>query len=536
MASLLLACEGQRIEPSPVEDAGSGPCPASGLLAEGEDSPAFIVVGANRVYWTTRDAIRTVPVEGGTPSTVVHTDKVRAIAAHGDDLFVADYSARVIRRFRDGQETVMAQANADSLTVAGEYLYWAQKSPTDVIHIDEAEGIIARMPLQGGTVDVLVDGIRCPQSVAVNEQALFFTSSCSPMVVGRWPMSGAREEFPVGMASNVVADASGAYYVAGDRYPVELVRVPNSGASSSTLTSIPSNGVLAADDTGVYIGGQSGRVSRWRAGSELETLATDLGGTDGIGWMALAEGAVVATLPSTGQVVCIPNLTEAIPPIPSGNCPDPIGAPHEIAATPRADREMELLAIRLDGTLTATQGTYDRLVADKGAMQAALKTVAVQYRAPYDPQSLDMSVTEPTAQAIDAGEYDAWDCLNDFYGLEQASVEYFQLIDDWMVVVRLKGNYDMPQVRTLYAALPGVKEVSLVFPLGDGPTTCASRSGDTYEYVVDDRGGDCPAGCTTTTAYHFVSTSAGVVEQTDIWEGYPHDQAAPPWYALCDGY
>jgi hypothetical protein len=135
-----------------------------------------------------------------------------------------------------------------------------------------------------------------------------------------------------------------------------------------------------------------------------------------------------------------------------------------------------------------------------------------------------MNTTEPAGLAMEAHTYTAWDCLNDFFGVDEINVGHPQIVDDWYVSIRLKGRYDMERVSQAYALLPGVSRATPTVAMGDGPTTCAARSG-----------GDCPAGCTETTAYYFVSSSPGSVEHIDTWDGAPYDSEAPDWYTLCDG-
>jgi hypothetical protein len=123
-----------------------------------------------------------------------------------------------------------------------------------------------------------------------------------------------------------------------------------------------------------------------------------------------------------------------------------------------------------------------------------------------------------------AGGYSAWDCLNDFYGLASPPD-----VSDAFVVLELEGTYALDVVAPVYAELPGVEQAQPNVVFGDGPTICAARDGEDYEYVVDRRGGDCPAGCTTNEAHHFRSTGAGVVEALEVWDSHT-GETVPDWY------
>ena len=537
VAIVAAGCANDPVDPagSSQQPGGSPPikCPASGILAEGEHDPYFIVATPTHVYWSSMEGVRAAPVSGGPATTVASGQTFRTIAAHGDDLFLADYAALNIRRIRDGQETVVANANGSEMVVAGEFLYWTQQSEDNMVALDTKEGTIARVPLSGGPVEVLIDELETPLHLAVNEHAVFWGPSSWPYSIHRWSFAtGLPEEVTAGVGPNIAASEAGAFF-ATDSWPSKLMFVPNAGPAQEMLP-LPAKGVVAADASGVYVGTDTGRVVFLpEGGTELKTLATDLGSSQGVGRMALVDGALFVTVPSSGQIICLDRSSSPVPPV-DDTCPDPLGTPAEVAATPRADEDMELLALRLDGGITATQATYERLVRDKAAIQVALPGVDVQYFPPNEGKSVELRATEPTALAMRDGAYTAWDCLNAFYSVQELHVGYLSIVDGWYVDVELKGRYDMVRLAELYGKLPGVIEAFPTAQMGDGPTTCVSRSEDTYEYVVDDRGGDCPAGCTETTAYYFVSASVGQVEHIDTWDGFT---ATPPtWYSICEGY
>ena len=170
------------------------------------------------------------------------------------------------------------------------------------------------------------------------------------------------------------------------------------------------------------------------------------------------------------------------------------------------------------------------MVADVKAIRAAEPALAdVDYFAPNDGKTLLLTPNEVTFESIDPGDYSAWDCLNDFYGLE--SIEPNRAtIGDSHVLLTLKGLYNMNLVGEVYGKLPGIESVEANSFGGDGPTICAQRSGSTIEYVVDRAGGDCPGGCTTHDAHRFVSTAAGMIEAREVWS--PDMFETPPdWFS-----
>jgi hypothetical protein len=129
-------------------------------------------------------------------------------------------------------------------------------------------------------------------------------------------------------------------------------------------------------------------------------------------------------------------------------------------------------------------------------------------------------------QSIRAGQYSAWDCLNDFYGLQDL------FVGSTYVVITLKGTYDIVELSKLYQKLPGIRSAGSSRG-GDGPTVCAGRNGSTFEYVVDRADGDCPAGCITHEAHAFVSTAPGEVEARGVWNSASREGDSSLFTKLC---
>jgi hypothetical protein len=253
-----------------------------------------------------------------------------------------------------------------------------------------------------------------------------------------------------------------------------------------------------------------------------------------VGGIAVDDEWVYVAATSAGRILRVAKDSSANQPSGpiTGPCPTPVGTAEEIAATPRADTNLELLALRFERSgVTASQLAYDRVLADVTAIRAAAPELAdVGYFAGHDGKQLVLSPDDRTAQSIEAGEYSAWDCLNDFYGVE--ALEVRRQLGGTFVLLTLKGIYALDQLSTLYEKLPGIESAGSNVGGGDGPTICARRApGDMarIEYVVDRAGGDCPAGCNTHDAQLFASSAPGVVEAIDSWSTGPGGNA-PEWY------
>ena len=64
--------------------------------------------------------------------------------------------------------------------------------------------------------------------------------------------------------------------------------------------------------------------------------------------------------------------------------------------------------------------------------------------------------------------------------------------------------------------------------VGDGSSIYAFAAGDTFHYVFDHAGRDCPVGCTTHVASHFAVDAKGGVTRVDTYDS-AGGTAAPDW-------
>jgi hypothetical protein len=288
-------------------------------------------------------------------------------------------------------------------------------------------------------------------------------------------------------------------------------------------------GALALDADALYVSSTSyGRALKLSLdGGTPEPLVTDLGV---IGGIAVDRDWVYVAASTQGKLVRVPKDGSASRPDGpvTGPCPTPLGTAEAIAATPRVDANLELLAQQLDrNEVVATQATYDRVVADIQAIRAANPALAdIGFFARHDGKTLMLTTNDTTGMSIEAHEYLAWDCLNTFYGLDSIQFEH-SFIGPW-ATVKLKGSYNLPKLAELYSMLPGITRAAANSGGGDSSTLCAYRSGDTIEYVVDRRDGDCPAGCITSDARGFTSKAPGMIAPLGSWNS-ESNTPKPDW-------
>jgi len=193
-----------------------------------------------------------------------------------------------------------------------------------------------------------------------------------------------------------------------------------------------------------------------------------------------------------------------------------LGTAEEIRNTPRADPSLELLAIETTGSFTASQSVYERLEKDIAAARPILKEIRpslaeITYRGHDDGKTLLFGADDDeTFKQMVSGEYEAWQDLNDWYGVENKREIFRGLI----LSVRFKGIYNMKQLADIYSKLPGVKYAELDGMIGGGSTIKVKMDGDTWFYTFVENWGDCPAGCINSEEFYVTSTAPGAVRYT----------------------
>lgn len=201
------------------------------------------------------------------------------------------------------------------------------------------------------------------------------------------------------------------------------------------------------------------------------------------------------------------------------------GTADEIAVTPRADQEAELLALFLGAELTAPQPLYERVRDDLVALRGAEPSLAdVRFAPRHDARTLLLTVPPAVHDAIAAGTYDAWSCLNDWYGAVEAGI-----LTRHVAVVRFAGRLDTERIAAEYAQLPGIEAASpdplvLAHPR---PLLCAIGQGETIHYFAQTADESLPA------YLHFTSQPGHSPQPAGSWSpNLPVPE--PPWSDLLE--
>jgi hypothetical protein len=160
----------------------------------------------------------------------------------------------------------------------------------------------------------------------------------------------------------------------------------------------------------------------------------------------------------------------------------------EIATTPRADKDLELLALTFSDGLVAEQPVYDRVVADVASIRAADPTLVGINHSDYGGGTsvLVYFDDQQVAARVKAGTFHEWDCLNQYYGAKAPLSWYSDGPSEYSVILDTKGLYNLTLLAQEYAKVPGVKKAQPFSGIGfawEHPAICATRDGQRYQYL-----------------------------------------------------
>jgi hypothetical protein len=190
--------------------------------------------------------------------------------------------------------------------------------------------------------------------------------------------------------------------------------------------------------------------------------------------------------------------------------------PSDLEATPRADRNLELLALSVSGGVVARQEIYDRVVRDVAAIRASHPEVqGIDYHSRDTGNSLLLRVDAATGTAIEEHTYHDWDGLNARWRLTDS---HYLIAPLQIFFLQFRGIYDMAAVAREYVVLRGVIFSEPNGLAGDGPTICLTLDGDWYRYVFDRAEGDCLAGCISHHEFGFSTDSLGAIAFEAEWD------------------
>ena len=221
------------------------------------------------------------------------------------------------------------------------------------------------------------------------------------------------------------------------------------------------------------------------APDRVDTGATGAGSTGAVGDTEAASSSSGDAADETGT----PVDPEAIPDCEAFTL---VGDPADVAATPREDRDAEVLALTVDPSLVvAPQERYDLVAADLAAIRALDPSLESAHVGCGFPDGIEVWLFDniPIVNAVWWGTYRGWDCHNDFYGLVRS-----RRVDGFGFVFELDGVYSEAIV-DVYTQIPGWSPSerggvysTWVTETGWG-SECSSTDGDIVLHAsLDDQG------------------------------------------------
>lgn len=181
------------------------------------------------------------------------------------------------------------------------------------------------------------------------------------------------------------------------------------------------------------------------------------------------------------------------------SCDEVVVDADEISATPRDDVEAEVVALACSEGVVADQAKYELVSADLDAIRSLDPAMAAitHYDVPLfeNPRLLVLAESIDIARDVQRGLYAPIRCLNEALGGEVGDGG-LQGADDWFDVA-FTGILDTTVLAELYSEVDGIRSAVGDALGGDGSRISVHVDGATREYLFDQRGGDCPAGCTT---------------------------------------
>lgn len=155
-----------------------------------------------------------------------------------------------------------------------------------------------------------------------------------------------------------------------------------------------------------------------------------------------------------------------------------------------ADRDAELLALKISGAVLPPPELYEQIHSDLTAIRQAYPAMtAIHHRSRWAPGSLLVQLTTEAMTLFENGDYHGLDALNAEYGPVKITSTMASIN---LVSLYFQQRYNPEFLAPLYAAAEGVEYATLNMLMGDGSNIEISDSG----YVFSLGWGDCPAGCT----------------------------------------
>jgi hypothetical protein len=201
-----------------------------------------------------------------------------------------------------------------------------------------------------------------------------------------------------------------------------------------------------------------------------------------------------------------------------------------MAKSPRGDQNAERLALMLTGELLASDGAYERVRADMAAISGADSATPSQM-VNYASQRFSFVVSDEVMAALVEESFDAWDCINEWYGVKDVTV--LDAING--VFLDFDALYHPLRLAEVYNQIPGLSggEADSVVGLSADIQVCNRELSETHRYVYNSEpsdGVDCLAGCGPWQYTAYDVNAEGEVSEVASWVSSETGESVPEWY------
>jgi hypothetical protein len=168
------------------------------------------------------------------------------------------------------------------------------------------------------------------------------------------------------------------------------------------------------------------------------------------------------------------------------------------------DQEAELIALCLANELVAPEELYAQIKGDLAAIRSDFAeevpmVTQITFRPPWEQSAIIVTFKQSTAAKIAAGEYTAWDELNQKYRL----ISFDIMAEFGLANLRFEGLLNPRCLCKRYRDLPGAEQAGPNFYMGDFSNIYARIAGGGITYLFFHGAGDCPGGCTEEDYWYF---------------------------------
>jgi hypothetical protein len=211
-------------------------------------------------------------------------------------------------------------------------------------------------------------------------------------------------------------------------------------------------------------------------------------------------------------------------------CSDSTTCPELKPPFDEMSQEAKLIALCLSGELRPPYSLTRHVEGDLAAIRTTFGeeysiVEDISFLPPWLASCIIVGFDEATAQMVRDDQYDAWDALNEEYGLADIDKA---LLSIGAVVLHFEGVMHPHHLTEIYSQLPGTRYVEPNWYRGDWRNIYPRLAGRNITYLFRDAWGDCPAGCTGQAFWYFTFDGKRPI-LVGAWE--PRHGVSPPnWW------